>query len=372
MGWYLSCRSDRTVSRVSHTDPMAFSGSIPIQVDGLQPLCLRAATDFIAEGTISVHINGTQAADLVLPRFVTSLSIFGNLTPLVDWLPDWIQSLTVTSDCIGRSLTLPPKLEKLRLAYCDYEFIESVPASLRVLEVVRCENLVSFPLLPPIMDKVRISSCLKLETLDCLSISRVDHLSLQGLDLIDSLASLPASVGTLVIEDWHELKSFTGIGEVTDRLQIYGSYSGEGLNSLPTGVRTLYLEDYDLRDEQIPATVKHLELASYRNSVILSSLPAGLESLSLRGGYYEDLVGLPEDLYRLELWELDSLDSFAGIPPFLTHLVIKEVDGPEDFPRLAYLDSVEIDRVVTVDGTEYTDGESYLTDSKSRAKSARF
>jgi len=143
-------------------------------------------------------------------------------------------------------------------------------------------------------------------------------------------------------------------------------------------VEKLTLIGFYLEKQRYPPTLKSLSVSSL-STIDLTALPLGLVSLKL-----DSLVGLPLDLVRLELRELVGLKSYAGIPPCLQHLVIINVPGPEDFPRLSYLETFVMDSVMTEErspqgepvsgasaGAVYTSGESYLADSKCRSKSTQ-
>ena len=330
----------------------------------------------IPPGTVSVKVvdggSYLPAPDYrLLPRSVTELTIDDYkfewaLSPL----PGWLVSLTLTevtdpgSDC-----QLPPELEKLVLIDCSLDQLGPFPSSLQSLEINGCYELCRIEPLPPVMTLVEIVGNSKLSDFSFLPTERVDRLTLTGVYALESLDKTPAEVGVFTIDSCEKIRSLAGIKQVTGSLRIKDCSIPGDLTSLASPIETLHLIRVILDDAMIPASVKHLVLSYCR--LDLAVLPRGLESLSHWPSRLQSLKGIPEDLVRLELAKLRHLVSYAELPLFLRHISIKEVPGPKDFPRLAHLESAEIDYVMTKDRTEYTSGEQYLADSKMKAKSAR-
>jgi len=330
----------------------------------------------VPDGITSIHLQeGRDGYDFVpdyrtLPRSVTTLRIDDvGFASERHSLPPWLQSLSLVNSREEHFLGgFPPELESLNILSYTLKVLDGLPASLRNLTLRGCEGLERIGPLPPVMDSIEISACSELRDFGFFPSESVRVLGLSDLSQDVALDKLPAEIGNLIIEFCPRITTLSESTRVTGYLWMRESH-GDALTRLMSSVKDLRLKAYDLERETIPPSVKHLTLNQC--SFETRQLPVGLESLTIVDCYPDDLIGLPEDLVSLKLIRLGGLESFAGIPPCLQHLVIKEVDGPEDFPRLAYLDSVEIDRVVTKDGTEYTDGESYLADSKCRAKSAQ-
>jgi len=326
-----------------------------------------------------------------LPRPVRKLIIEDEHYPAEDnppivYLPDWVDSLTLMyAPAFGPELLFPSCLQDLSLESCELTELVGLPPSLQRLWLEGCEELVTIRALPPIMNMVSITDCLALKDYSFLPRERVERLSIstQAEDLV--LNFLPREVGALVFSNCRTISFPPVVSSVTGYLRLVDSLPLCGLAGLPLSVRDLRLQGLDLENEQIPGFLRHMTLTECelnltqlpaklesltlkRVGVRLAQLPAKLESLTLKRVGVSRLVGLPESLVSLQLIDLGGLVSYEGMPLGLTHIKVSEITDPEDFPRLPFLESAELDYVMTKDGTEYTSGEQYIVDSKCRAK----
>jgi len=296
------------------------------------------------------------------------------------------------------SLFVPPGSVDYGLVNEDYSLvIAGVPDSLRSLSLRWCRRLKRVADLPSIMSSIYIGSCPGLRDFSFLPTDRVDSLELRCLPGLCTFDEGPAEIGHLVIFDCEQLVSLRGIGKITGSLEISRCPSLD-LRTIPSSVQTLRLIDTTFTRSQLPEGLKLLRLNNMtvdgsqlpenlqslslgKCHFDLKSLPRGLRALGIVDSCLQSLEGIPEDLESLVLQNCDRLESYRDLPLFLSHIVLVGNRRARDFPRLRHLKTAELNWVMTEErspqgepvsgasaGTVYTDGESYLADSRSWTK----
>lgn len=344
--------------------------------------CETQQLNTVPEGTRVLHVirryldYNSYPDYFDIPRSVTTLTIIDEVHSYEGSpIPPWIRDLTMINvpDYRGPPF-LPRELEQLYLFECGLTSLEGIPPSLKALTIESCGQLSHVDPLPPVMDSIEIESMERLGKLDFLPSERVGLITLTKVRFpYSGIVYFPKEVGVLELIRCTNIKSLIGVNDVTGHILIRMcrlSY----LEPLLGNVESLHIEEGSRRFlHPIPEKIKSLSMRCY---FPFSILPAGLEHLKLSGTRHDNLDGLPENLFSLELRDLPGVGSFDGIPPFLKHLVLHNASTGQGFPWLRHLISADIDRLVTTDlgpewpATEYTDGELYMSDARSRIKRA--
>lgn len=303
-----------------------------------------------------------------LPRSVADLTFeFTPSNEELDTLPEQLTSLTITGagnrDGI---LRVPRGLRSLKLDYSDLASVVEIPATLIDLHAEACDRLAHIEPLPSKMTMVNLTSCQLITGLGFLP-TDVESLVLSDLPLLETLDDLPERIERLTLDVLPSLISFAGIGPDVKTIVISSSDMGAALSTLRGPIQSLTLTETLFGDDPLFAEVDVETMTLIGSDLPLDELPRSLKELTITGTSHETLFGLPQDLESLSLEEMESLESYSGLPPCIQHMRVKDIYAT-DFPRLCYLDSFELDEITTVDGVIYTSAEAYMADSKCRAK----
>lgn len=313
--------------------------------------CHPGDLELIPDGIqlLRVGPNGTPFPDsvdyTVIPKSVSSLVLdHCGFDQSTDRLPDHLERLVIIGAKNSDYPLIIPEgdgsFRTLKIEYCKFTTLVGVPSTIKNFVLDACNDLVSICQLPPRMEKVMISSCRNLPSLDFLPREFVAELLIEDLNPV-SLEGMTQVVGSLELK-YLDLNELSELPKVKDLLSIEYCELERSFEILHRETKKVHL---------------------YQMDAEVSGLPQELESLTIISGLQKSLEGLPQGLNDLTLIEMEDLESYQGIPMGLKHLVIDQVPKPTDLPRLFWLITAAIDYAVTYDGFEYENGIEYMKDN---------